>query len=357
MHFSRKILIVIVILIASCILYMLIKERKSILAKEGFFNVFKTQETIIEQEFVNTQDLKNKTTLSNVKEKDQGKKLADFFIKSSYNTSATGYYVNRKMLKYVLSRGCRFIDLEVFSSSDKYNGLPFVAYANEKEPLSFDSKNSFLLNDALQTIRANAFQEPSPNPKDPLFIHLRIHAGNNDLYKVIGQLISNTFGDKLSTCDINMDTLVSEVMGKAIIVVDLVSAPDYKDYTTCTGKDTLNTCVDLIMTVNLESGGDYLRVYNYSDILNLAIVPPYIYTDGSTDIETYRLVVPNFGKTTTNPNAYDYVINYGTQFLALPFNINDKNLEEYEEIFNKYGSAFVPMSETINHLKQKKLFE
>ena len=40
--------------------------------------------------------------------------IKDYCIKSSYNSATTGKTVNKKMIQYVLSRGCRFLDFEVF---------------------------------------------------------------------------------------------------------------------------------------------------------------------------------------------------------------------------------------------------
>ena len=36
--------------------------------------------------------------------------IKDYCIKSSYNSATTGKTVNKKMIQYVLSRGCRFLD-------------------------------------------------------------------------------------------------------------------------------------------------------------------------------------------------------------------------------------------------------
>ena len=39
--------------------------------------------------------------------------LKEYCIKASYNSAVSGNYVNKNMLKHVLSRGCRFLDLEI----------------------------------------------------------------------------------------------------------------------------------------------------------------------------------------------------------------------------------------------------
>ena len=52
-------------------------------------------------------------SISSIKKNITGETLKEYVIKGSYNTAITGKYVNLDMVRYVLSRGCRFVDYEV----------------------------------------------------------------------------------------------------------------------------------------------------------------------------------------------------------------------------------------------------
>lgn len=272
--------------------------------------------------------------------------LKEYVVKSSFNSALTGFYLNLNMIRYVLSRGCRFLDFEIYSFDD----VPYVAYAADNNFTNVDSYNKLLLGEVLNVVAASAFVAPSPNPNDPLFIHLRIKSFNAKIFDAISTIISNTIGPRLNTCDVTTDTLLSSLFGKIVLIVDKQLAPTYKNYSSCDPNKNANGCNDLTSQVNLESGGDYMRIYNFSKLLDLSLMPPYIYSDGTTDISTLRLAIPDNGTNMANPNPYEFVVDYGTQFIAYPFYVNDNNLDLYEQIFRDNKTAFVPFNTMIPYL-------
>jgi hypothetical protein len=55
--------------------------------------------------------------ISNILSGNANLPLKEYVIKSSFNTAVTGLYLNLSMIRYVLSRGCRFLDFEVYENS------------------------------------------------------------------------------------------------------------------------------------------------------------------------------------------------------------------------------------------------
>jgi hypothetical protein len=184
--------------------------------------------------------------------------LKEYIVMSSYNSARSGKYMNVDMVKYVLSKGCRFLDFQVFFGPDpdpkdpkNVATLPFVAYSSNTSDsvINLESLNQVLLNDVFMAISKYAFSSPSPNPGDPLFINLRIYttptsASTTDakstnseentikLYQQIALLIYTYFNNKLyhaskTANDVYGNTILSDIMGKIIISLDIKVAPDY----------------------------------------------------------------------------------------------------------------------------------
>ena len=89
--------------------------------------------------------------------------LKDYVVKGSYNTAVTGNYVNVDMIKYVIERGCRFVDLEVFLIDNK----PKVTYSVDKTYQTYETDNSILLDNALASAVSSAFPVHLPITKTP----------------------------------------------------------------------------------------------------------------------------------------------------------------------------------------------
>ena len=100
--------------------------------------------------------------------------IQNYIIKSSYNSAMDAHdYASKDAIKYVLGRGCRFLDFEVVFDPKKPNAA-YVGKVTGKRNEGIDSNNLLLFDDAFDTILSYGFSKPTPNPNDPLFIHLRI---------------------------------------------------------------------------------------------------------------------------------------------------------------------------------------
>jgi hypothetical protein len=97
--------------------------------------------------------------------------LKEYYIKASYNTALTGRYINSDMVKYVISRGCRFLDFEIYLIDDKI----YVGSSSDVNSKTLDTENSILVDKIFSVIISNAFTSgTAPNNGDPLFINLRV---------------------------------------------------------------------------------------------------------------------------------------------------------------------------------------
>ena len=67
--------------------------------------------------------------------------LNQYIVKSSYNSAISGKFVSIDMLRFVISRGCRFLDFEVVFLDDK----PYVALTTDPEYTLLDTNNKILL--------------------------------------------------------------------------------------------------------------------------------------------------------------------------------------------------------------------
>jgi len=274
--------------------------------------------------------------------------LREFVMKASYNTAFTGNYMNLDMIKYVLSRGCRFLDFEVFNIDKK----PQVAYSTDSTFKSINSKNSLLLDDVLTTVITNAFSNTSPNRSDPVFVHLRIKSTTNDIYKSVAKSLY-VIKDSIYSKPMNIGTRIQDIMGKVIVIIDSSVNYEYKNYTSCAKSES--NCYDLTKIMNIESGNTQIGIQRYSDILNEKVIHPRIVNDNHTDTQYIKLALPDYDvKQISNPSYIPFVNDHGVQIITYRYYKKDSNLSEYENIFNENKAGMVPMATILNYLDKKK---
>ena len=315
--------------------------------------------------------------------------LKEYIVMSSYNSARSGKYMNVDMIKYVLSKGCRFLDFQVFFGPDpnpkdpkNVATLPFVAYSSNTSDsvINLESLNQVLLNDVFMAISKNAFSSPSPNPGDPLFINLRIYttptsasttdakstnseANTIKLYQQIALLIYTYFNSKLyhsskTANDVYGNTSLSDIMGKIIISLDIKVAPDYKN-STSGAKDSNH--LDLASFVNIENGSSMLRNYYYTDIIEKSkdyIFPKDAPNANTSTVKSLTSVYPNSNPNLytllgypSNPNPYNLISQYGVQYTFYEFHNQDNNFNMYYNIFANSGSAFVTIADCLRYIE------
>lgn len=299
-------------------------------------------------ELTTIQNVGNGSGIKNASIPDTGSThLRDFMIKSSYNSAFTGKYMNLGMVKYVISRGCRFLDFEVYIK----DGYPIVAYTSAISDPSYTNFTSsgpaVSLSGVFSTIMANAFSDTAPNAKDPLFVQLHIKTNLKDAFDTIAQTIVSGLGNKLYKGRVTGDTLLQNLFGRVIIVVDRTTSPGYANYTTCGQGDV--SCFALKDYVNMESGGEYLRIYRENELMNQTTNPP------DPNVYILRTVLPNLGffYGINNCDSLYLLQNYGAQMICQAFYYNDAKLTVYEDLFKTYHSAFVPIPSVLDYINSR----
>lgn len=349
MNIFKKTLIVLIIVIALYILFGLYNKRMQI--KSTMTEGFDVNE--MNKEFENAR----KTIIPSLgafqsSNYDENIELKQFCIKASYNTAYTGNkFVNLDMISHVIERGCRFLDFEIYA----FDGEPFVAYSTDKENII--TSNKLTLSEVLTRIDENAFTADTgnfttPNPTDPMFIHFRIISDYKEsFYTKINQYIQTVMGAKMyknsvSKDMVNNDTAIRELNGKYIIIFNTTSSNNYFNGSS-------------ILKKNMESSSNTLKMMHAENRLAVQVEPPNIINDGSfsrVDVTDYQMTIPNNGRGFSyifyydNPDSEELIRYYGVQIVCMKFYINN-NIDEYENLFSKLGAAIVPMSNSINYLK------
>jgi hypothetical protein len=355
MSITKGILLFIVLIFFSYILYKLFVKRQLLKSgidgftlKNSIINPFRTEQQAMDGEFESVQSTKFTANIDNHKGW-ENHPMKEICILSSYNSAVTGNYVNLDMVKYAIERGYRLLDFEIFPGKDN---MPFVGDDGK------NIKNNIRLFDVLKTVTDNAFTSPCPNPKDPLFVHLRISSRNDALYKNIGTLLNadTQIGSYVHKGRVNDETRLSALLGKLIIIIndDNISCSRSKD------KVKLGDCSDQIYksigSANITSNhsifsDNVIRLTEYQDILKQTYkVPSINREDMTTNLETDQIqfVAPY---TTSNPVIKPLICDHGIQIIGNQLRINDNNLVLYEKVFDAHKSAFVPLAQLIIFLK------
>lgn len=261
--------------------------------------------------------------------------LRNFYIKTALNCCCLGEwknnYVDMAPLIHAIKQGYRCLDFEIYSEDNK----PVVASSTKDIFYNKETYNSLLFSDVISAINTNAFSTSlsvTPNGTDPLFINLRIKSNNSNVNFTNGIVDAiNQFGDKLLGPDYNYlydgnnlgQQPMSAFMGKVIIMAD-VSNP------MCTNIKSLH------QIINIGTNSPFLHKLQYDTGVKNA---PNMNTLIDHNKKNMSIVFPDapFKK---NIN-FNIAKAFGCQFIGMMPQINDVNLEIYNQAFNKNGSAFI----------------
>ena len=265
--------------------------------------------------------------------------LREFCVKAAFNAACSGAHVSTDAIAYVLSRGCRFLDFEVF----EVDGALRVGVCDTplKSAQNITSSSTVSLNDALTQVAAAGFAAPSPNAGDPLFVRLRLRPqpGAGDLvspYRLAAMDIQNTIGARLFQGAVDGATPIAQLMGKAVVVWDKTSAPG------------LEAVPALAAQVNMLCGSDAMRAYSYERLLDQYSTPPSVNSDGTSDVARLTLAEPDPAASGgANPQIRPFVRDHGVQILAVRFYLRNAALDAYESFFRDCGGGLVPFRAAI----------
>jgi hypothetical protein len=278
--------------------------------------------------------------------------LKDFIVKSSYNTACTtGGTVSLNAVSYALERGYRYLDFEVYL----VNGLPCVGYSEKPNatPTTLTSTNTVPLGQVLYTIATEAFSAPVMNTNDPLFLNLRIYSKDTTLYEMVAKSIDKNIKNRMYTYKVDIDTELKDIMGKIVVFIDVMAAPDYDSYPNCSlliGEK--GNCFNLSRYVNTESGGKLVKTVMYENLINQNSSPPSIDPETkATNSTILKVTYPEVIYNLNNPDLKIFTLEYGIHFTTVRLNIVDTNLRNYEAFFANCKKAFVPFSEVVEAFK------
>ena len=262
-------------------------------------------------------------------------KLRDYYIKSSYNTFNDGDFdystVSMDACLYALSRGCRFIDFEIYS----IDNIPVIASSSENEYTTKKSKNSIPVSEAFEVLGNYAFSSAKcPNHEDPFIIHMRIMSQNITMYHKLEDVIKNSksvasrllgpkYGMDYHSKDLGNENLL-DFKGKIILIVDGTN-PIYKK----TG---------FYQFVNMSSNTLFLSKKTVFDVKNIA--DPQQYKESNK--KNMALVLPEKSAKPKN-DGHNGPYTWGAQIVPMCFQESARNekLDAYEKSFDAVGFAFV----------------
>jgi hypothetical protein len=188
-----------------------------------------------------------------------------------------------------------------------------------------------------------------PNPKDPLFIHLRVIPDKlAKVYGAVAECISKNFANNLRFLDNNVNAkkidkytqINDSIMRKTLFLMDKTYNPEYAYFSQ-----------PLANLLNGETGGSTFQMQDYGRIKNKVKTPPMIKDDfRTTNILEEQIVIPDVSERYPPPSIIHMVVNYGVQITLYSFYKSDDNLTQYEHLFNQYKSAIIPMAYAINYL-------
>jgi hypothetical protein len=380
----RKIIIICIVLISVFVLWILLLQRaklqqlpsnvqEAVQYQEGFTTMGTSQ--------INELRKVTSTTISPGVQScvaiDTGNMLLrEYCIKASYNSACTGTYVTIDMIKYVLARGCRFLDFEVYYLNTLAKGnsfvnselfQPCVAFSNDSTGLTMKSKNYLPLSEVFQAIHSYGFQAPSPNPKDPLLVQLRIFSEDPKIYQDIAELVPQYLSQNLhkGMINANINTL-NDIMGQIVLIVD---TNNKKIPNPSTEKNK-----DLKSYINMYSGGTSMMKFSPDQMSEMLVSIPKI-VDGQTtsSVKGYFMVEPGSIDSTIPPssmiplldwlmpvnpvekiNISFFIRNYGVQIVEFPFYVRGDSLVAYEAFFEGLNSAIVPMYLALPYIAKTK---
>lgn len=355
MSILKKIIILIFLICVIYILYRLLEKRAQIMQKinrEGLSNIDVESKKVSELASKNNVPLHISNASKNPKYK--SKPLRTFHIKSSINSAYDGNAISTDMIVYVLSRGYRFIDFEVYYDSESNIKEAVVGFSDNGSypPIS---NVDVTLSDALKTAILNAFSSPAPNPGDPLFIQIRPmyrllestdnpqttnkKIGNNiqlntQIERALAILESEKFKGKVSE-----NTTMSDIMRKVILIMD-------------TGSNKMNSkSKELVAMVNMSPQNKSITSFtmgNMSDLQEksgLLEIMPYDANHAISTMNPYPFTIINENRCNIIPMMVwmpSYIGGYETAGLS--------ELGEYESMFNDAGgAAFIQIDEAITY--------
>lgn len=286
-------------------------------------------------------------------------RVCDSFIKSSFNSVWDGSKCSISMMTYVISRGARFLDFEVFYFGDSQEEKPRLVIANggnfRENHSSLKHYEVLSLSEVLKFIMSNAFSSTvCPTYSDPLFLHFRIQVAQKHSQFATQYLLSlwNSIIPSFRRCSSSdlANLSIGGLRNKCAILVDSKTCPWIAK-----SQDK-----ELLSTVTAFTGTDSFPLLKFGlHAKNKAV--PTTSTEDTTQIEenenaptkvkivgvaaipsrdALNIVDSLFSSSALGAYKLSSLVeNPSINFMAMPFYENNKALREYEELFNAQNSS------------------
>ncbi len=374
MNIFRKLLLVLIVIIFTIIIFKILKERTNIYSKIEAEKMKRELEpfTLAPAERLKMDNSVKSVAIDPTKFPNkinsvvnttsvQNLTINQFCIKGSYNSAYSGTYITPTMVQYVLSRGCRALDFEVYMDGEQ---RPIIGYSPDQSAINPSSK--YVANekfpyfkDILKTAIQSAFHSTNgtaystPNKDDPLFVNIRLKTDEknkkllfdlvqDDIRSLKQKYISYFYNDSVNPSE----TIISELKRKIIIIFEATVNPN---------RD-MGHEVNMTLGANNSSLGviDSKRYYQLFPNSTQA-TPPSIINNNQIQIGTngtipFTMVLPDNGKSSQpNMNIFSAIQNYGYQMNMFQYYVNDLLLIQNEDIFNTYNGGIVPMAYCLSY--------
>jgi len=293
----------------------------------------------------NTQDIIDKNITSISRTDNQSKfKLRDYYIKTAYNAFNPDKFKNSNVsmdaFLYVIARGCRCIDFEVFSVENQ----PVIASSSVNSFNYKETYNHIPVSEAFEVLGNYVFSASKcPNPGDPFIIHMRMMSQNITMYDNLAKIISQSksvaryllgpkYGREYQSKDLGNENLL-DFNGKIILMVD--------------GSNPVYRKTKLFEMINMSSNSLFLSKYTYFGVKNVG--DPQIFKDANK--KNMCIVLPEKGGRPIN-EGHNGPFAWGCQIVAMCFQeeARDEKLKAYEDKFASVGYAFVLKPEDLRYV-------
>jgi len=293
----------------------------------------------------NTREFIDKNITSIVTTDSQSKfKLRDYYIKTAYNAFNPDKFKNSNVsmdaFLYVIARGCRCIDFEVFSVENQ----PVIASSSVNSFNYKETYNHIPVSDAFEVLGNYVFSgSKCPNPGDPFIIHMRMMSQNITMYDNLAKIISQSksvaryllgpkYGREYQSKDLGNEDLLN-FNGKIILIVD--------------GSNPVYRKTKLFELINMSSNSLFLSKYTYFGVKNVG--DPQIFKDANK--KNMCLVLPEKGGRPIN-DGHNGPFTWGCQMVAMCFQeeARDEKLKAYEDKFASVGYAFILKPEDLRYV-------
>lgn len=265
--------------------------------------------------------------------------LYDYYIKTAYNCCSGGTYkddyVDVCNLKGILKTGVRCLDFEIYNIENE----PVVATSTSDSFYVMETFNFIPFATVMDILNSYAFSSGNtPNPSDPLLIHLRMKSNEQVMYtnlaKIFKQYPSIMLGKDYSYENSGKNigaTPVLELQGKVLVIADK-SNPVFLDNP------------DLMEYINLTSNSVFMREYRYTDVKNVSDL---------NELQEFNkkgltIVLPDNTLDPPNPSGI-LCREAGCQMVAMRYQFVDSFLEENALFFDDTGYAFVLKPENLRY--------